>query len=566
MIKHLKIILYQLINWIKFKIYNAMRRIAKNVHFSDWAKVRDELIVRNVTDITANSTDEEVRTFLENTSSEVNPFYYDIVYIKSTKEIYTHGQFYPGNFYITDFYVDDLINIAGDGTKSIPVGRVFSAVRDRKIIYVPYGLDGGDYGGFIANATRTEDWNSLIIYTNDSIIKANVDKGDDLYNFWGNNVSVEPLLFTSSLKTINGQSIIGTGNITIDANSNIIYGTYNKLLNLKHQGKLIPGRKYRMTDYVTMAGGEVSGCAIGSLMYSFDLILTANTSTEFDSRVTATPSTNWLSQSYYAQANLENWEIYYRMEDDDQSSWAHGNTCVELPYPVVYKGYVMDGDEYWVDDVKSEMVLSIASDRSYIVVGSVLYPDGNEESMRTFYYQQDMSDIWASDNLEAWLCDDGSGDAVITPILEQCEIAAIKRDVAGYSFKGVIYKMVDPYGNEAPYDFTNIRFYSKFSGGTIEEWFPTFGYSTEWGGGFQDATIVGRPLFTDNKVTLPTNGTSSYVELRPICIVSNRNCTGCRVSGDIPKIWNQEDCSTGTHIFVTSDQTIKKWRPYELVQ
>jgi hypothetical protein len=61
----------------------------------------------------------------------------------------------------------------------------------------------------------------------------------------------------------------------------------------------------------------------------------------------------------------------------------------------------MDRDEYWEDDVKSEMVLSIASDRSYIVVGSVLYPDGDELSMRRFYYQQDVSDILASDNLEA---------------------------------------------------------------------------------------------------------------------------------------------------------------------
>lgn len=566
MIKHLKIILYQLINWIKFKIYNAMGIRAKNVHFSDWAKVREGLIASNAPDITASSTDEEVRTFLENTSSTVNPFYYYIVYIKSTKEIYTHGQFYPGNFYITDFYVDDLINIAGDGAKSIPVGRVFAAVRDRKIIYVPFGLDNGMAGGFIANATCTEDWNSLIIYTRDSIITASVDKGDDLSNFWGNYVSVEPLLFNSSLKTINGQSIVGTGNITIDANSNIIYGTYNELWNLKHQGKLIPGRKYRMTDYVTMACGEVSGCTIGSLMYSFDLILTANTSTEFDSRVTATPSTNWLSQSYYAEANLENWEIYYRMEDDDQSPWARGSTCVELPYPVVYKGYVVDGDEYWTDDVKSEMVLSIASDRSYIVVGSVLYPDGDEASMRTFYYQQDMSAILASDNLEVWLCGDGSGDAVITPILEQGEIAAIKREFVGNSFKGVIYKMVDPYGNEAPYDFTNIRFYSKFRNGTTEEWYPTFCYWTEWGGGFQDATIVGRPLFTDNKVTLPTNGTSSYVELRPICIVCYGNCTGCRVSGDIPNSWIQRECVTGTYVFVSRDKTVKIWKPYELVQ
>lgn len=106
MIKHLKIILYQLINWIKFKIYNAMGIRAKNVHFSDWAKVREGLIASNVTDITASSTDEEVRAFLTNTTSDQNPFYYYVVYIKSTQEIYTHGQFY--NCSPTDW--DDIID------------------------------------------------------------------------------------------------------------------------------------------------------------------------------------------------------------------------------------------------------------------------------------------------------------------------------------------------------------------------------------------------------------------------------------------------------------------------
>lgn len=576
MIKHLKIILYQLINWIKFKIYNAMGIRAKNVHFSDWAKVREGLIASNAPDITASSTDEEVRTFLENTSSTVNPFYYYIVYIKSTKEIYTHGQFYPGNFYITDFYVDDLINIAGDGAKSIPVGRVFSAMRDRKIIYVPYGLDGGYYGGFIANATSTEDWYTLTIYTRDSIITASVDKEDDWRNFWGNNVSVEPLLFNSSLKTINGQSIVGTGNLTINANLDLIDGTYNELRNLKNKGELIPGRKYRMTDYVTFAGGEVSGCMIGSLEYPFDLILTAITPYEFDSRVTAKmcpddrSDRGALSNWYYRGANLENWEIYYRFDgyDSNGPAWAtfeHRYNCVSLPFPVLSTGFIDNGDLYQTDDRGSEAVLSIDIDGRYITVGSLLYPDGSEDSMRTFSFWPEMTEEYENYGCQAWKND--SGDFVITPILTdnmEETIKEIKRLEVDASYKGVIYKMVDPYGNEAPYDFTNIRFYSELKWNGREYWFPTFGYLTEFGGGLQDATIVGRPLFTDNKVTLPANRYSA--ELRPICIVSDYNCTGCRVSGDIPKIWNQEYCSTGTHIFVTSDQTIKKWIPYELVQ
>ena len=578
MIKHLKIILYQLINWIKFKIYNAMGIRAKNVHFSDWAKVREGLIKSNAIGITASSTDEEVRAFLKNTSSNDNPFYYYIVYIKSTKEIYTHGQFYPGNFYITDFYVDDLINIAGDGTKSIPVGRVFSAVRDRKIIYVPYGLDGGYYGGFIANATSTEDWYTLTIYTRDSIITASVDKGDDLYNFCGNYVSVKPLLFNSSLKTINGQSIVGTGNLTISADLDLIDGTYNELRNLKNKGKLIPGRKYRMTDYVTFAGGEVSGCMIGSLEYPFDLILTAITPYEFDSRVTAKicpdngsdrgAFSNW----YYRGANLENWEIYYRFDGYDSygPAWAtfeHHYNCVGLPFPVLFTGYIDNGDSYMSDSRGSEAVLSIDIDGRYIIVGSLLYPDGSEDSMRTFSFWPEMTELYENDGCQAWKND--SGDFVITPILTdhmEENIKVLKRWDVDASYKGVIYKMIDPYGNEAPYDFTNIRFYSEWKYTGMECWFPTFAYFTEFGGKFQDATIVGRPLFTDNKVSVPSGSSWESIALRPICIVGDYNCTGCRVSGDIPTIWNQEYCDTGTHIFVTFDQTVKKWKPYELVQ
>ena len=54
----------------------------RNAHFTDWAAVCRALNV---------ATESEARTALE---SSDNTFYYYVCYIKSTKEIYTHGQIY----------------------------------------------------------------------------------------------------------------------------------------------------------------------------------------------------------------------------------------------------------------------------------------------------------------------------------------------------------------------------------------------------------------------------------------------------------------------------------------
>ena len=73
----------------------------RNAHFTDWAAVCRALNV---------ATESEARTALE---SSDNPFYYYVCYIKSTKEIYTHGQFYncSGN--------EDLLYLIQDLTEEV---------------------------------------------------------------------------------------------------------------------------------------------------------------------------------------------------------------------------------------------------------------------------------------------------------------------------------------------------------------------------------------------------------------------------------------------------------------
>ena len=59
---------------------------ARNTHFTNWAKVVEALADKGITDEAA------ARAFLANSND--NPFYYMVCFIKDSKELYTHGQFY----------------------------------------------------------------------------------------------------------------------------------------------------------------------------------------------------------------------------------------------------------------------------------------------------------------------------------------------------------------------------------------------------------------------------------------------------------------------------------------
>lgn len=77
----------------------------RNVHFSTWAKVQEALNQQNIN----VTTEAETRAFLtDNSNRDSNPFYYFVGYIKSTREIYTHGRIYDCSTY-DDTQIRDLI-------------------------------------------------------------------------------------------------------------------------------------------------------------------------------------------------------------------------------------------------------------------------------------------------------------------------------------------------------------------------------------------------------------------------------------------------------------------------
>lgn len=152
----------------------------RDVHFSDWTKVRHALVCNNVQGITETSSFEDVRAFLINSESGSNPFYYYVCYIKETKEIYTHGQFYKcGDSLYDDTELRDLIGTKADlsaledlvsevAENELVTAKALYDLNDRKLDKSE--LDNID----LSNYVDLETYNSDLDYINASITnKAN---------------------------------------------------------------------------------------------------------------------------------------------------------------------------------------------------------------------------------------------------------------------------------------------------------------------------------------------------------------------------------------------------------
>ena len=92
--------------------------------------------------------------------------------------------------------------------------------------------------------------------------------------YWGGletSAKQDTLISGNNIKTINGQSIVGEGNIDIDTIGGIQAVTYDQLNSLIKQDMLMTGHQYRITDYVTTTMQENTMSA----GHQFDIIVTA---------------------------------------------------------------------------------------------------------------------------------------------------------------------------------------------------------------------------------------------------------------------------------------------------
>lgn len=237
--------------------------------------------------------------------------------------------------------------------------------------------------------------------------------------------------------------------------------TYDQLVDLRNNGELIPGSKYRMIDYETIIDKENCQSA-GNV---FDLILTALDNKTLDEECKAIQSERDVN-GYFAKNNLANWKIQYCLNNDkSRFSWAKQsgpsigvNLSAELGDLSIYyyNKITIDNKEYhaWgpiIHEMFTEMTMFLLTDTKTPSVGDV-----------TLLYAPDYEMV-------------NDGPTIISV------------DLSTEGGKGVIYKMIDEFNNEAHYDFKNILFLQNINSNyrPYNEYVYTFYYD----GGNSDSSL-----------------------------------------------------------------------------
>lgn len=152
--------------------------------------------------------------------------------------------------------------------------------------------------------------------------------------------------------------------------------TYEELYEQVQLGKLIPGKQYKIIDYLTVVP-ENTAIYIGTVTYNripFDIIVTADTKTELNKYARACHSIRD-KEGYYSNSDLSSWILKYDINNDiSKYSWAD---------PVEGKGviyYMQDEfDNICSYDFKS-LVFVLTYPVQNIIVNNVTYTFGGFNS------------------------------------------------------------------------------------------------------------------------------------------------------------------------------------------
>lgn len=185
--------------------------------------------------------------------------------------------------------------------------------------------------------------------------------------------------------------------------------TYAELKTLRDNGELIAGMQYRITDYVT----TTTQANTRSAGHQFDVIVVADSSHTLNEKARACLHDG---DTYFSDkgAKLEAWQIWYCLDNDKtRFGWAIDFAFLRMGQVFTWNGKDNDNS------------------------GSLMYeweaPDGTIVYTKTLTPQVG----------ESTYDDVGDEDGIVENIING---------------KGVIYRMIDEWNNDCPYDFKNIQF------------------------------------------------------------------------------------------------------------
>lgn len=247
--------------------------------------------------------------------------------------------------------------------------------------------------------------------------------------------------------------------------------TYAELKTLRDNSQLTPGQQYRIIDYITTTNQE-NTLAAG---HQFDIIVTANDNKTLNEKAKAIQHDG---TSYFANNDLNAWQIWYCLDND--------------------------GDRFAWGGIASEKIKSTSSPTEQTftfdkTISYILF----ENKKYVLNIGEEVS-IYSGMRLYVTLLKDGQS----LRVRDNDSFISSSRPITvhfSYSGTGVIYRMIDEFGNDCPYDFKNIRFRHPIDAEDVSYYYTFSLYK------------YGNTNYTDASLLFSDSDTSSVLDSKPMC-------------------------------------------------
>ena len=366
------------------------------------------------------------------------------------------------------------------------------------------------YNHFDDGCSYNVIWNSNTTSSSALLKNININRGVVGTSSSYNMITIDVLNSEQEINVNQVDGIVSISNISdiLKKLDKIIELSYSELVTLRDNAQLIPGQQYRIIDYITTTTQENTKSA----GHQFDIIVTALDESTLSEEAQAIQNS---VDGYFDDSNLSAWKIWYCLDNDtNRFSWAGDNVKVDEIERKKYdssqctiKPELINDNEFitpfnfescvWVDGNNDDFAYSddhIHHDISELIYEWGYFADDNGDTQLCIYKSD--ADLYAEegrpdygdkylyrgvvnvdgaeyDYWQKWDEWNSNGDgglnihggddyvyATTRRIVSNPEAysATIETEVIYGQGKGVIYRMIDEWNNDIPYDFKNIQY------------------------------------------------------------------------------------------------------------
>ena len=270
----------------------------------------------------------------------------------------------------------------------------------------------------------------------------------------------------SSLEITDGLVVKGE---VVDA-ANLIEVTWYNLKSLRDGNTLLPGKFYRIIDYTC----KTAESNTSSANHVFDIIVLAESTNKLSEKAYAIKREG---DTYFSNSKLEAWQLGYCFDNDTtRFAWAVGGAEV----PSITVKYSSSEDAVFMRDPSRDRPGSYYQ-----------YAWINQTKNEVGYIYREIPRI-SSDYLQDIKYLDGTYKGGSYAVKAYADAAA---------GKGVIYRMIDEFGNDCPYDFKNILFTDTNHNPAL--YTNAYTFSVTESSSFKDASLTGIASVCLNNIINP---------------------------------------------------------------